>query len=165
MSELVSLAGDQVHKTVKFQAAINSAWMKSSSGGRIPVQVTANRTLGYEGPIEIKVKGLPKWITTSAATIPAGQDSTIVIFEAAGDAPFTQNAAPFQIVGRAKVGGRELVRVADEYMPLRVASVMPPPDLFVATEPKEVILEPGKTSTVTLHIDRRTALKAESPAM
>ena len=132
-------------------------------GGRIPVEVTANRTLGYDGPIELKVKGLPAGITAEETTIGAGQDSATVIFKAAPDAPLTGTATPFKIEGRAKVNGRDLVRVADESMPLRVASVMPPPDLVVSAEPKEIAIEPGKTVTVTLHVDRKNGFAGRVP--
>ena len=132
-------------------------------GGRIPVEVTANRTLGYDGPIELKVKGLPTGITADETAIGAGQDSATVIFKAAPDAPLTETAAPFKIEGKAKINGRDLVRVADESMPLRVASVMPPPDLVVSAEPKEIAIEPGKTVTVTLHVDRKNGFAGRVP--
>ena len=132
-------------------------------GGRIPVEVTANRTLGYDGPIEIKVKGLPTGITAEGTAIGAGQGSATLIFKAAPDAPLTGSAAPFKIEGRAKISGREVVRVADDYMPLRVASVMPPPDVVVSAEPKEIAIEPGKTVTVTLHVDRMNGFAGRVP--
>ncbi len=132
-------------------------------GGRVPVQVAANRTLGYEGPIEVQVKGLPRGVAASAATIGAGQDSTVVILEAAADASLSENAFPFQIIGRAKVDGRELVRVADADQPLRVVSMMPPPDLLVAAEPPEVILDAGKETKVTLHVERKNGFEGRVP--
>lgn len=132
-------------------------------GGRLPVQVTANRRQGYEGPIQIRVKGLPNGIIASAAAIPASQDSATIIFEGSKDAPDWVAATPFQIEGRAKVDGRDVVRVADPDQPLRVASLMPPPDLFVAAETKEVVLEPGKATTVSFHVDRKNDFKGRVP--
>jgi hypothetical protein len=131
-------------------------------GGRVPVEITANRTFGYQGPIEVKVQGLPKGITARPATIQPDQDSTLVIFEAAPDAPLT-DAADFQILGSAKVDGRELIRVADPSAPLRVASVMPPPDLVVAATPREIGLEPGQAITVTLRVNRENGFKGRVP--
>jgi hypothetical protein len=132
-------------------------------GGRVPVEVFANRTLGYTGPIEIIVKGLPKGITTEDAALPAGQAAATVIFKAAPDAPLTETATPFKIEGRAKINGREVVRVADDYMPLRVAAVMPPPDLVVSAEPREITIEPGKTVTVSLRVDRKNGFAGRVP--
>ena len=133
-------------------------------GGRVPVEVKVNRTLGYDGPIAIEVKGLPKGIRADEATIPAGQGSTVVILAADVDAPLAAPAAPFRIEGHAKINGREAVRVADQDMPLRVASVMPPPDLVVSAEPKEITLEPGKTVTVTLHVERKNGFQGRVPS-
>src|SRR5207245_3207787 len=42
-------------------------------GGSVPVKVTADRLAGYDGPIAIKVSGLPPGVTAAPATIPAGQ--------------------------------------------------------------------------------------------
>ncbi len=133
-------------------------------GGRVPIRVRANRTLGYQGPIEVQVKGLPQGMTATAATIASGQDSTVVILVAAADAsPSSTPATPFQIMGQANLGGRELVRVADAGQPLRVVSIIPPPDLLMAAEPQEVILEPGKTTTVTLHVERKNGFRGRVP--
>ncbi len=128
-------------------------------GGRVPITVEADRRFGYEGPIEVQVKGLPPGITPSPATIPAGQDSTVVILTAAPDAALSENAAPFQIVGRGLVDGRELVRATDPMEPLRVASVMPPPDVVVVTEPRELILEAGQKNSLTLRVERKNGFK------
>ena len=132
-------------------------------GGRLPVEVTANRTLDYDGPIELKVKGLPKGITAEDSTIPAGQGSAVVIFQAAADAPASQSASPLVIEGRATIDGRDVVRVADSQGPLRLASVIPPPDIRVSAEPQEVTLEAGKATTVTLHVDRQNGFQGRVP--
>jgi hypothetical protein len=132
-------------------------------GGRLPVEITANRTLGYQGPIEIRFIGLPAGVTASAATIPPGQDSGTVILSASAQAPMWLAAAPFKIEGRGSVGGRELVRIADSEMPLRVAALMPPPDVVVSTEPRELALVPGETATITIHVMRENGFKGRVP--
>jgi len=132
-------------------------------GGRVPLTVSADRYLGYDGPIEIEVKGLPKGLTAAPAIIPAGQDSTVVIVEAAADASEPEGAAPFQVIGKGRVGDRELVRTAGSHQPLEVVSLMPPPDLSVEIEPKELTLEPGQTAKVTLRVERRNAFAGRVP--
>ena len=44
--------------------------------------VSLTQLNGYEGPIDIEVKGLPPGVTASAATILPGQTSTIVALSA-----------------------------------------------------------------------------------
>ncbi len=136
-------------------------------GGRTPVYVEANRTLGYEGPIELEAQGLPNGMSAGRATIPAGQDSAVMIFSASPDAATASvsTAAPvsISIVGRATINGNEVARVANADERLRVASVIPPPDVVVSADPVEVALEPGKETTVTLHVQRQNGFKGRVP--
>jgi hypothetical protein len=128
-------------------------------GGRVPVVVTANRTLGYEGPIAIEAKGLPKGLAAVEATIPAGQDSTVVILSAGPGVEAAQLAKLFQIEGRANAAGRQLIRVAETKQALQVVSIVPSPELLIAGEPQQIILEPGKDAIVTLHVDRKAGFR------
>jgi len=136
-------------------------------GGRIPVFVEANRTLGYEGPIELQAQGLPKGMSAGTATIPAEQDSAVMIFSASPDAApaGVPGAAPasIEIVGRGRINGQDVVRAANADEPLRVASVIPPPDVVVSADPVAVTLESGKEATVTLHVQRQNGFKGRVP--
>ncbi len=135
-------------------------------GGSTPVTVSLDAIRGFEGPIEIAVKGLPKGITAGPATIAAGQTSTVLVLAASPDAPLDGHPTPFQIVGHAAVEGRDLVRIAnrdDPDQPLQLASIVPPPDVVVSTEASEVTLEPGKEVTVRLSIERHNGFKGRVP--
>jgi hypothetical protein len=66
-------------------------------------------------------------------------------------------------VGHAKVNGRDLARTANVDAPLQLASVIPPPDVVVTTEVKQISLEPGKEITVTLHVERQNGFKGRVP--
>jgi hypothetical protein len=46
-------------------------------GGRVPITVTADRRLGYQGAIDLEIEG-PSDVSASPATILTGQDSTVV---------------------------------------------------------------------------------------
>ena len=131
-------------------------------GGRIPVEVTADRREGFDGPIEVDAENLPPGLKAIPATIASGQDSTVLILEAATGVA-AESATPFRIVGRGKVDGRLLVRVADAEEPLRVVAVMPPPDVVVAAAPEKVELEAGKEATVTLQVERKNGFKGRVP--
>jgi hypothetical protein len=160
-------------------------------GGRVPVEVTADRREGFDGPIEVDAENLPPGVKAIPGTIASGQYSTVLILEApetfrnpvpvaarsssgehaAGAEPsghgitdtLPGSAKAFRIVGRGRVDGRELVRVADAEEPLRVVSVMPPPDVVVAARPQQVELEAGKEVTVTLQVDRKNGFKGRVP--
>jgi hypothetical protein len=132
-------------------------------GGSTYVTVNANRVQGYEGPIEISVEGLPAGVKASPATIPAGQDSTVVLLSADASAPADALPAEFKIVGHAKINGHDLARVANEDAPLELASVIPPPDAVVTAEPGRITLEPGQDVKVTLHVERRNGFQGRVP--
>jgi hypothetical protein len=136
-------------------------------GGTTLVQISVDATRDFEAPITIEAKGLPHGVTASPATIPAGQISTVLVLTASADA--AMDMAPIQFVGHAQVDGREIVRTAnregDEDEPLQVASVTPAPDVLVTTDAKEVALEPGKETTVTLHVERRNGFKGRVPCL
>ncbi len=132
-------------------------------GGSALVTVSASRVRGYDGPIEISAEGLPAGVTANAATIPAGQDSTVMLLSADGSASDGALSAGFKIVGHAKVKGHDLARVASEDAPLKLASVIPPPDAIVTAGPERVTLEPGQDVKVTLHVDRRNGFQGRVP--
>ena len=133
-------------------------------GGSTPVTVSVNRLQGYEGPIEIEVKGLPEGLTASQAAIAAGEDSTVVVLSAAAanshpDSP----PAHFEIVGQAIVNGRAITRVANADKVLQVASIIPPPDVAVRTDPVQVAIAPDKEVSVSLHVERKNGFKGRVP--
>ncbi len=132
-------------------------------GGSTFVTVTANRVRGYQGPIDIRVEGLPSGITASPATIPAGQDSTVVVFSA--DAKSSTDAPPsaIKIVGHAMIDGVDQARVASADAPLMVASVIPPPDAVITAGPEHITLAPGQDVKVTLRVDRRDGFAGRVP--
>ena len=136
-------------------------------GGSVPVTVSVTQIRDYEGPIEVDVKGLPQGVTANPATIPPGQKSTVIVLSAATDASIEAKPAPIEFVGRANIDGHDLVRIAntdsDDNPKLQLASVIPPPDVIVTTEAKEVAIEPGKEVTVTLHIERQNGFKGRVP--
>ena len=79
----------------------------------MPLTVSADRLQGYEGPIEIEVKGLPPGVTASAAKISAGEDSTVVVLSASADASLDAPPSTMQIVGHATINGRDVARSAN----------------------------------------------------
>lgn len=132
-------------------------------GGSVPISVRADRLPGYEGPIEIQVQDLPPGVTAAGAKIPAGQTSTVVILSASYDASPGALASSVKVVGHARVAGRDLVRVANPDARLQLASVIPPADVSVTAEPTQVAIEPGKSTTVTLHVHRQNGFKGRVP--
>jgi len=138
-------------------------------GGSTLVTVSVVAIRDFEGSIEIELGGLPQGVSASPATIPPGQDSTVVILSAASEASLEAHPAPIKIIGHSNVNGRDLFRIANSNgnldQPLQLASITPPPDVVVTTESRQVSVEPGKEVTVTLHIDRHNGFKGRVPCL
>jgi hypothetical protein len=132
-------------------------------GGSVPITVVADRQPGYEGPIDIQVQDLPPGVTAARATIPAAQTSTVVVLSASSEASAGALPSPIKVVGHASVAGHDLIRTANADSPLQLASVIPPPDVLVTAEPAQLAIEPGKSTTVTLHVQRQNGFKGRVP--
>ena len=81
-------------------------------GGRIPLTVSVDRLQGYEGPVEIEVKGLPAGVTAGPAKISAGEDSTVVVLSASADASVDAPPGTMEIMGHATINGHDVARSA-----------------------------------------------------
>ena len=134
-------------------------------GGSVPVKISADRLQGYDGPVRVEVKGLPAGITARPAEIPAGQDSTVVVLEAAADAKVDEAPKPIEFIGHAHVDGRDLNREANQDNPLQLASVIPAPDVVVTAEPRQLAIEPGKEVTIHLQLQRENGFKGRVPCV
>ncbi|MBM3774956.1 MAG: hypothetical protein FJW37_07295, partial [Acidobacteria bacterium] len=122
-------------------------------GGRIPLTVTASRMDEFEGPIEVRVEGLPAGVRATGATIGAGQVSTTLLLSADASAAVS-GAAPLKVVGEARIGGRLVSHTADPGDHLKLIAVAPRPDIVMTAETREVALEPGGTAEVWVAIER-----------
>jgi hypothetical protein len=132
-------------------------------GGSVPITVVADRLPGYEGPIDIQVQDLPPGVTAARATISAAQTSTVVVLSASSEVSAGALPSPIKVVGHASVAGHDLIRTANADSPLQLASVIPPPDVLVTAEPAQLAIEPGKSTTVTLHVQRQNGFKGRVP--
>ena len=137
-------------------------------GGRVPLTVSVDRLQGYEGPVEVEVKGLPAGVTAGPAKISAGEDSTVVVLTASADASVDAPPGAMEIVGHATINGRDVARSANlnamlEEQSLQLATIIPPPDVVVTTDTRQLSLEPGQQVTVTLHIERQNGYKGRVP--
>jgi len=82
------------------------------SGGQLEVAITARRSGGFDGPIALKVTGLPNGVTAEGDwSIPAGKTDVKGILKSAADASVT--AAAIQVSGTADIGGTAVTRPAN----------------------------------------------------
>jgi len=136
-------------------------------GGSTPVTVSVVAIRNFDGPIEVEIRGLPQGVSASPATIMPGQDSTVVVLSADANASQDARPASIEIVGHAMVNEHDLTRTANSSgrtdPSLQLASIVPAPDVVVTTDQQQISLEPGKETTVTLHIERHNGFKGRVP--
>ena len=75
-----------------------------------PLRVIASRQDGFDGEIEITATNLPPGVTLAPALLLSGQTATSLLLTTAADAP--SGSAPVSIIGRARIGGADVVRRA-----------------------------------------------------
>lgn len=79
-------------------------------GESLPVRVMAFRSDGFDGEIALSLENPPPGLSLVADRIEAGKGTDTVLLTAAADAP--PYAGPLRVVGRARIGDREIVRTA-----------------------------------------------------
>jgi hypothetical protein len=130
-----------------------------SKGSALPISVTAERTDGFEGAIELKLENLPPGFSAPATTIPAGENSTSFALFAAKDASVPSDAPPLKLVAKARIDGKEMAREVTGALP----KVIEPGDIVTTVEQSEVTLKPGGEVRVTVTVERRNGFTGRIP--
>jgi hypothetical protein len=148
-------------------------------GGRVSVTVTADRRDGFDGPIDVELRGLPPGLTAAPGRIPAGADTTVLLVAAAADASFEGRKAVLRsfygnalevpglvslgLVGTATIGGRGVQHEADPADPLGLVALAPAPDLVVTTTAQQIEVSAGQQVTLTVNLERHNGFTARVP--
>ncbi len=131
-------------------------------GGRIPVTVTALRLDDFDGPIDVAIENLPAGLSAAPGVIQPGQTSATLILSAAGDARLPA-AVPLRVRGQALDGGRRIAHEANPEDRLKLVALMPPPDVTLEANTREVTLEPGQSAAVEVAIRRQNNFGGRVP--
>ena len=125
--------------------------------GRTVVEVSCERHDGFSGDIDVRVEGLPAGFTATSTAIESGETSAFLLVSANPGAvtPMLPNPSPIRVVGRARVGGREIVRAIEPDNGARALTVLPAPDIKVATDVREIVIRPGQEVYVEATVERQ----------
>jgi WD40 repeat protein len=141
--------------TVSFTPTAPAVW----KGGAVPVTVSADRSDGFEGPINVLLENLPAGFTAPRTSIPAGENATTFALWADANAVSPTKGAPVKLVARAVIEGKETVREVLGGLP----RVLEPGDLVTTTEKSEVTVNPGKQVRLLVKVDRKRGFKGRIP--
>lgn len=141
--------------TVQFDPQKPKVWR----GGAVPITVTADRIDGFDGPISIRLEGLPSGLSAPATTIPAGEWTTAFALYADEKARTSPETGPIRLIATAQIGGREVTRRVTGGKP----NIVDPGDIVTTTSTSEVRLVAGGEARLTVTIQRRNGFKGRVP--
>jgi hypothetical protein len=127
-------------------------------GGGVPVNVTVTRTDGFDGPVQLKLEGLPPGFSAPETFVEAGQTTTAFTLSAAENAT-VRPETKLRLVARATIGGKEVIREAAGGVP----KVVPPGDIITRTSAPEVVIRPGQETKFIVDIERQGKFAGRVP--
>ena len=153
-----------------FTVFLNPANPNVPRGSRVPVTVTAFRHDGFDGPIHVKLTGLPAGVEAIDWRDPARVTRNVAITVSASE-DAAAATSPFSVIADANVSDNgsadrveTVTRTADLERALPLVTVTTPPDVrVVSVEPKVIELEPGKRATVHAKIARGNGFTGRVP--
>lgn len=127
--------------------------------GAIPITVTAERTDGFNGPIQVRVKNLPPGFSMPATTIEGGTYSTTVALHAEATAKLPDKGIQPMIEGEANDTSRKI----DFQERFDLPKLTDPGDIVTTTAETEVAIKPGQQTKLTVRIERRNGFTGRVP--
>lgn len=152
-----------------FTLGVSSDTCNVPAGGAVGLTVNSTRQ-GYNGPIEVSVKGLPDGFTASKSVIGPGRNDAMLTIQSKPDAPAGVLHA-IEVIGTAKVGEADVTETATFTGALRqrlanmrfppaalatslAAAVAPAAGFSWVPEPGELVFGKDLSATVTLKATR-----------
>lgn len=149
----------------------DKAMIGPGSGMAWYVHVT--RVDGFDGPVKVEVKGLPRGVSVNPLVIPPAMTQGLLVLTAAADAP--RDAVNVEVIGTAtlnrpnekdEVLTRTAVPAQEIYMPgggrstyavtMQTVAVTDPSDIrTVGVSRTEVVLKPGEEKRIEVALVRR----------
>jgi Bacterial pre-peptidase C-terminal domain len=137
-------------------------------GSAARVTVRATRWGGFDGPIAVRVEGLPPGVHASPGVIRSGRDTVQITLAAEMEAPLA--VGDLRVVGEAQVDGKPLTRAAtpmdsapgdmsgrppDRTAEFQLATVAEQPGIALRVEPERVTLKPGEKVKLVVRATRK----------
>ena len=140
--------------SVTFTPTAPSVWR----GGAVPVSVTATRLDGFDGPIRVKLDGLPPGFHAPEAVIEGNLTTTAfaLFADAAASVP---PSTKLRLVATATMHGKEVVREATGGVP----KLSDPGDIVTTTRQSAVAIRPGEETRLVVDIQRRSGFAGRVP--
>ena len=133
-------------------------------GGGVPLTISAARREGFEGPVRVRVEGLPPGFHATEGLIRPREMVTTLVLSAPETAQEPDSPVRLRVMGEAVIGGRTVRRVAtDPAEPLNLVSLAPGPAIVPRIEPPDPVIRPGESTRLTIHIRRNHGFRLDVP--
>jgi len=140
---------------VRFNPTAPAVW----KGGAVSIAVTAERSDGFEGAIDLKLENLPQGFSAPPTSIPAGETNTAFALFAEAGATVPAGQPPLKLVARALIDDQPVVREVTGSVPTTVD----PGDIVTRVEQSEIAVQPGKEVRLTVTIERKNGFAGRVP--
>ena len=146
------------------------------AGAAVPITVTATRS-SYNGPIALRLEGLPTGVTASPVSLAEGESSAVFTLTAPAGA--TSAWGRLHLIGSAQLGGKRVERAAvgqERYQPpltttlkemrmrgteLLMVATGPEPSFTLSGTPSPAVLKAGEKLDLTVKLARKPDYKEE----
>jgi len=148
-----------------FRVSIDPEHPNVPRGGVLPVNVTVERLDDFNGPIEVRLEGLPPGFAASTTTIGPNLLSGVIQLAALPgvETPSLENTLTWRGVATARVRGEQVERRSTPALGVHVLTVTSPPDLVVTVEPQVATIRPGDEVRFTATIERKNGFTGRVP--
>ena len=146
-----------------FRLSLGTAHPSIPAGSSVPVEVTADRLDGFDGPIEVSLEGLPAGISATSTVIEAGELTASLLLTAEPGAATPGDGAPVRLVGRADAAGVDLRHAIDLGGARSYLTVLPPADLTLVNDRSKITMTPGSEQNLDASISRRNGFAGRVP--
>lgn len=162
-----------------FRLSSNLDVVNVGKGQTINVTVSADRRGGFDGPIQVRVDGVPAGVSASPLVLAPGEASGSLTFSAPPTIGFVNGQ--IKIVGEATIGGKQVSHPAEPHgnlprpgegqivsRPVNFAMVATNDSIQLynlTVEPATVVLKPGQSVMVKVKAARKAGDNNANPAI
>jgi hypothetical protein len=134
------------------------------------VTVNVDRLEGFNGPVDVRIEGLPPGLSATATRIGPDMFSAMLTITHS-DAPPAVDAAKspapdmlgMRVIATATIDGKTVERTTAPGFGSHQLTITSPPDLVVTVEPSHAEIVPGQELRFTATIERRNAFQGRVP--
>jgi hypothetical protein len=141
-----------------FSVSFNPRSPQVPRGGSASVGVSVSRADGFDGPIDVRLDGLPPGFHSAPSRIDSDQLATALPMWADADAK-PPAAESLKLIARATIDGKEAERSASGGKP----AVIDPGEIVTTTAGREVVIRPGEETYLDVSVERRNGFAGRIP--